>query len=194
MIYLIRHGQTEFNVAGRLQGALDSPLTELGLRQAGWMGALLQDLTAATPVRRIVASPQGRAQHTARIVGDALGIDAIDTDPRLREVTLGVWDGLQRTDLDGRFPGWHDTFDWAFRSPDGDTYEAMSGRLAAWLAEARDHKGDLIAVSHGVASKVLRGLVLGLSLKDALALPIPQDAVFRIWGDQVDRIDCEPVD
>ncbi|MCR5878557.1 histidine phosphatase family protein [Phenylobacterium sp. J367] len=62
MIYLVRHGQTEFNREQRLQGHVDSPLTELGLRQAGAVAALLKDLTAGQPGWRVVSSPLGRAR------------------------------------------------------------------------------------------------------------------------------------
>lgn len=194
MIYLLRHGETEYNRSGRIQGALDSALTDQGVQQARRMGGLLKRLLGGAAPARFVASPQGRAQHTARIIAGVLDIATIHTDARLREVTLGSWDGLMREEVDAVAPGWRDTPGWAFRSPDGDTYDGMSARLRDWLEEAMALPGDTVAVSHGVAGRLLRGLVLGLQMAEAMILPIPQDAVFRIWDDQVDRIDCEPVD
>jgi len=194
MIYLLRHGETEYNRSGRIQGALDSALTARGVQQAHRMGALLKGLLNGKPPARLVASPQGRAQHTARIVAQVLAVPVFETDVRLREVTLGSWDGLMRQEVDDVAPGWRDTPDWAFRSPDGDTYAAMSLRLAEWLGEARGAPGVQVAVSHGVASRVLRGLVTGMPKDEALGQPIPQDAIFRIGDGRVDRIDCEPVD
>ncbi len=192
MIYLVRHGETAFNAAGRMQGALDSPLTARGLSQAQRMGVTLKGL-----VRRpfaIVASPQGRAQHTARIIAEVLGTNAVGADARLREITLGSWDGRTHREVDATHPGLRDRVDWHFHAPDGESYQAMRERLGAWLKDARGQADDLVAVSHGVAGRVLRGLVMGMTPEQALSLQIPQDAVFRLHADRVERIDCAPAD
>src|SRR5437588_638163 len=97
-IYLARHGETVWNRDGRFQGRLDSPLTRRGLDQARRMG---ETLAARIPrgERRdwtIVASPLGRAQHTARIIAGILGLAGadIETEARLAEVDIGSWAGL----------------------------------------------------------------------------------------------------
>ncbi|MDO8296826.1 MAG: histidine phosphatase family protein [Caulobacter sp.] len=191
-LYLVRHGQTEFNLARRYQGALDSPLTALGVRQAGRVGELLATLVPArTPM---VCSPLGRARHTADIIMRAAGLTAPVIDPRLAEVSLGVWDGLTDEDIDFAFPGARDgtsRWDWYFASPDGERYEAMAARLGEWLAEA---EGPLVAVSHGVAGRVLRGLYAGLDRDEALKQDVPQDAVFHLAEGRVERIDCLPLE
>src|SRR5690349_5479733 len=97
MLYLVRHGQTEFNVEGRYQGALDSALTELGVSQAKAMGRLLKTLIGDPVGWEMIVSPQGRAVHTARLLCEASGF-AVDhaVEPRIREISLGEWDGSLR--------------------------------------------------------------------------------------------------
>lgn len=194
-LYLVRHGQTEFNLARRYQGALDSPLTALGIEQAGRMGALLA--TLVPPGTPMVCSPLGRARRTAEIIARAAGLTGPVLDPRLVEVSLGAWDGMTDEDIDFAFPGARDgtsRWDWYFASPDGERYDAMAARLGDWLAEATMKAGPLVAVSHGVAGRVIRGLYAGLDRDEALKLDVPQDAVFRLADGAVTRIDCLPLE
>lgn len=192
MIYLVRHGQTEFNAERRVQGALDSALTPLGVAQGQRLGRLLAGLTPA-PLR-IVASPQGRAQHTARLIRDAAGLSVeIERDDRLREVSLGDWDGMTRDDIaqiDPDFDAGARRLDWFFNGPGGETFEAVEARLGAWLEVARIWEEPVIVVSHGVAGRILRGLYLGLLRTATLSQDVPQDAVFRLSGGGIERIDC----
>ena len=92
MLYLLRHGETEFNRTGRLQGQQDSPLTARGRDQARAHGALLKTLIVDPAAWRVVASPLGRALDTARLACAELGLAeaAIETDPRLKEIAYGA--------------------------------------------------------------------------------------------------------
>jgi broad specificity phosphatase PhoE len=193
MLYLIRHGQTEFNREQRFQGACDSPLTELGRSQARGFGRRLANLVDRdTP---IVASPLGRAQATAEIVRETAGLAGpVSLDARLAEISMGSWDGLTWQEIEALghgFPPGRPPPDWYMRSPDGETYAAFAGRLGDWLADHRDRPGPLAVVSHGVVSRVLRGLYLGLGKDEGLAQSTPQDGFFRLDGGRVERIDCE---
>ncbi len=193
MLYLIRHGQTEFNLERRFQGACDSPLTELGQSQARGFGRRLAGLVdRETP---IVASPLGRARATAEIVRETAGLaGAISLDARLAEISMGSWDGLTWQEIEALgtgFPPGRPPPDWYMRSPDGESYAAFAGRLGDWLAEQRDRRSPLVVVSHGVVSRVLRGLYLGLGKDEGLAQSTPQDGFFRLQGGRVERIDCE---
>ena len=191
MIYLLRHGQTEFNRAGRYQGALDSPLTEMGRAQATAMGARLKALIGDGSDWRLQSSPLGRARQTAEIVGAALGIDEIELEPRLREITLGKWDGLTMEDIDAQFPGALDgakRYEWMFRAPSGESYGAMSARLKDWLDEALTDPRPRIAVSHGVAGRTLRAVVLGTGMERAGDGDTAQDAIFRIGANSVELV------
>lgn len=192
MIFLVRHGQTAFNAEGRIQGAKDSALTALGVSQGERLGAMLRGI-APTDVR-IVASPRGRTQHTARLIREHGGFGAeIETDDRLAEISLGEWDGMLKDDIRAIAPDYdagERRWNWFFEAPGADSYEAMTARLGGWLEDARAAGGPMIAVSHGVAGRILRGLFLRMPRNEALMLDIPQDACFRMHDGAIERIDC----
>lgn len=190
MIYLARHGQTRFNAEGRFQGHNDSPLTELGEAQAQAAGALIRDLRRGEADWRIVASPLGRARRTAEIIAETAGIAPITFDERLMEITLGEWDGLTRAEIDsGAGVTGGNALNWWFKAPGGETREAFVGRLQSWLADAMALPGNIVAVSHGGSGRVIRGLHMKLSPEEMFDLDVPQDCVFRLHGDQLDRIE-----
>ncbi len=191
MIYLLRHGQTEFNREGRYQGGLDSPLTELGREQAKTMGARLKTLIGDASGWLLQTSPLGRARETAAIVRDTLGCGEEALEPRLREITLGAWDGLTMADIDGLYPGALDKagrYEWMFRAPGGESCEALTARLRDWFDEACADARPRIAVSHGVAGRALCAVVLGTTLEGARKGETPQDAIFQITRGAVERV------
>lgn len=191
MIYLLRHGQTEFNRELRFQGHLDSPLTDLGLAQAGAMGRRLAALISDPLDWRIIASPLGRAQATARIVADALNVPEVETDPRLIEITVGRWDGRLRAEVEQEAGPSFSASGWSFSSPDGETYESTAARTRDWLESLpSEDKRRIIAVSHGVTTRVLRSVYAGLSREETLAQAVPQDAFFRLNRGQITRIEA----
>ena len=107
MLYLVRHGQTTWNLEGRRQGHLDSPLTARGLIQAEVVGQrLLREFTNGGIVR-IISSPLGRAMATALIIAKRLGIsqENITTEPLLIEHHMGCWQGLTDHQIDEKYPG-----------------------------------------------------------------------------------------
>jgi len=191
VIYLVRHGQTAFNRERRLQGHVDSELTELGLAQADAVGRLLERLIGGQPGWRVLASPLGRARRTAGIVAGRLALP-VETEPRLIEVSFGGWDGWLRSDLEAAFPEAFGETGWAFRAPAGESYEAAVGRMTDWLKSLPpEPERRVVAVSHGVTGRVLRGVYVGLSRDEAVAQEVPQDAVFRLVDGRIERIDCE---
>src|SRR5262249_7590793 len=95
-------------------------------------------------------------------------------------------------DIEFTHPGQRDgttRWNWYFRAPKGERQDGFSARLADWLADAKTGPQPLIAVSHGLASRVLRGLHLGLDPDEALRQDVPKDAFFRLTDGGVDRID-----
>lgn len=194
MIYLCRHGQTEFNRDGRFQGRTESDLTALGRAQARAMGELLADLIGRDPSSdwRIVASPLRRARATAQAIAERTGL-TVTFDDRLLEIDVGEWSGRLREDIRRDDPELFATYEWAFRAPGGETFEDVAGRVAGWLAEqAPEPERRLIVVSHGVAGRLLRGAYAGLTRAQTLAQDVPQDAVYRLSGGLVERFDCAP--
>jgi broad specificity phosphatase PhoE len=192
-IYLVRHGETEWNRLRRYQGWSDSPLTEQGRAQARAIGELLRRVPG-TDAAELVASPIGRARRTAEIIRECLGRAApLRFDERLREISLGSWDGLYRAQIAARAPGIFDAADyheWYFRTPDGETYDAFAGRLGDWLSETGGR--SIIAVTHGIVTRVLRGLYAGLPRAEALALAVPQDRLFKLADGAIEEIAAEP--
>ena len=117
-LILIRHGQTTYNASGRMQGHLDTELSDVGYEQARAAARLLRD----QDVVKIVASDLQRARETARVVAESLGLD-FSTDPRLRETNLGQWQGKSSAEVDAEFPGaraiWRHDPPWA--PPEGES-------------------------------------------------------------------------
>lgn len=189
-ILLVRHGETEWNRERRYQGRFDSPLTERGAAQARAIGRELARLPGAASVP-LVASPLGRARRFAEIICEELGsTGGPRLDDRLRELSLGSWDGLTYREVEARAPGIFEgdgRHEWCFHSPDGETYEGFAGRLADWLRDAAEVP-LLIVVAHGVVSRVLRGLYAGLPRAAALSLPVPQDKIFRLSGGAIEEL------
>jgi len=191
-MFVALHGQTEWNRDGRVQGHLDSPLTEHGRRQAVTAARILGDQNLVPGTFEMVCSPLGRTLETARIIATELGFDisAIRTEERLKEVSLGQWEGHTHAQVQARWPdgiAGSNRYNWYFRSPDGETYDEVARRLEGWL-EAHAHRDKLIVVTHGIASRVLRGLYGGLAMEDALQLEVARDAVFRLADGQIAKL------
>jgi len=188
-ILLVRHGETEWNLVRRVQGWGDSPLTARGIAQAEAVGRRLRSLLEAAGVG-VVASPLGRARRTAELIQAARGDPApIAFDERLKEISIGAWDGLDRDEIAALSPGIFDRYgygEWYFRCPDGETYDQFAGRIAAWLADVDGQ--TLIVVAHGIVIRVLRGLYAGLPRPIALSLPVPQDVIWRLVEGRIEDI------
>ena len=189
MIFLVRHGETEWNLTRRIQGWGDSPLTRRGVAQAEAAGRRLRALPEAENLP-VVASPLGRARRTAELIQAARAdLAPIRFDERLKEISVGAWDGLERHEIEARSPGIFDGpgyNEWYFRTPDGESYDEFAGRIGAWLADAAGQ--DLIVVAHGVVTRVLRGLYAGLPRDVALSLPVPQDVIWRLAAGRIEEI------
>jgi probable phosphoglycerate mutase len=192
LIYLVRHGQTVSNSERRLQGQADSPLTEQGVEQARRVGLQLKALVEDPGIWQIIASPLGRTVHTANIIREAIGLKGeIALEPRIMEVNVGEWEGLNREQIEAISPGITIGHDWLARTPGGERYEDISARLGAFLAEIDETDGrSRIVVSHGIAGRVMRGLYLKWSLDEIWSHdPPPQDAIFHFQGGTIRRID-----
>ena len=177
---MLRHGETEWNLAERMQGWLDSPLTPRGRAQAAAQGRLLARLGLDPATTLFLTSSAGRARETARIALAGLTTAPL-VDERLREVGLGDWQGLTLAEIRERWPGFDDGgWYWRFDAPGGERLAAMQARLAAVLAEI---DRPAVIVTHGITSKLLRGLVLGLADLAAAALEGGQGVVHEVAPD-----------
>lgn len=185
-IFLLRHGETEWNTQGRFQGQLDSPLTARGRDQAGQLGRILLQSFAKRRVPPFHVSPLGRTQDIAAIVSRYMNSPNMTlAEPRLQEVSTGVWDGLTAEEIEAGWPGalgGTDHYNWYFHSPNGETFETALTRVGSWLAEL---DGCVVAISHGLLGRLVRGAWLGLQAREMLCLPVPQDVVWHLSSEGV---------
>ena len=153
-LYVLRHGETEWNVAGRLQGAMDSPLTEKGRVQARAQGGIVTRLGLTDVAWRV--SPQGRALQTAALIRGA-EIPSAEQDARLREIEMGDWTGKARADIAQANPALFesDGLAWYDHAPGGEGLAALAARAADVLS---DIEVPTLIVTHGITSRVLRCL------------------------------------
>jgi broad specificity phosphatase PhoE len=191
-MYFVLHGQTQLNVSGRAQGRTDSPLTVEGLHEAEALGAKLREIFAGELPQAIICSPLGRSRATAAVIATALDCDiaAITHDARLDEVDLGVWEGLTQSDIQRGWPEemrGTNPFDWCFRAPAGERYEDVRRRSASWLEDLGDH-AEVVVVGHGLASRVLRGVYVGLCEARAIRLDIDRNAILRLEEREIIKI------
>jgi broad specificity phosphatase PhoE len=181
-VYLARHGQTEWNVDGRRQGRLDSPLTPHGLLQAERNAALVRH----EQIDAVFTSPLGRARRTAEILADALELPVRVVDA-LAEVAHGEWSGLTSAEIDSRWPGQRAARDkdkYAFRFPGGESYadaELRAVRALDGIAAAGSRRPLL--VSHEMIGRLLVKRLAGLGIEEALRRDQPSDVVYRITSD-----------
>ncbi|PZO99589.1 MAG: histidine phosphatase family protein [Corynebacterium urealyticum] len=159
-LILMRHGETEYNSAGRMQGQLDTPLSDVGRQQARDVAAVARDWD----VTKVVASDLERAVETASIVAEAWGLD-VDVDPRFRETHLGDWQGGSHTEIDEQYPGqrayWRHDPRWS--PPRGETRLDVAERTAAGIADlmASDaFEGTVLVVAHGGSIAALTSRLL----------------------------------
>ncbi len=178
-LVFVRHGETDWNAEGRLQGQRDIPLNDKGRGQALRNGQTIARLVPEAAKFAFVASPLWRARETMEIVRGAMGLDpkAYDIDPRLLEITFGELEGFTYQEVENRNPGWlqsRDSNKWEFLPPGGESYQMLSVRIISWLETVRE---PLVVVAHGGVFRVLRHLVEGAPRAQVLNWAPPQGAV-----------------
>jgi probable phosphoglycerate mutase len=157
-LYILRHGETQWNTEQRFQGQADSPLTPEGERQA----RLLAERVAALSPSAVYTSDLGRAHSTARIIADACGLMP-ESDTRLRERNVGILTGLTFDHIrDGHADIWERYFEVDFIIPEGESLNQLLDRGQSFLnyiAEAHKHE-KVVAVSHGAFISTMLRYVL----------------------------------
>ncbi len=163
-IYLVRHGETEWNTTMRYQGHTDIPLSDKGRLQAELLGKRL----AAEKFGSFFASDLKRAHETAEIISHFHGLE-IKTLPALRELNFGLWEGLSAKEINESFPieikQWWDK-PLLTRIPGGETLNEMTNRTVAAVKQIVElNSGDnIVIVSHGGVIRSIVGTVLGMDL------------------------------
>jgi probable phosphoglycerate mutase len=192
-IYFIRHGQTEWNAAGRFQGSKDIPLNDIGREQAIRAGELLTDILSADshhPERiPFVSSPLGRARQTMELVRGEVGVPphGYELDDRLRELGFGHWEGSTLVEMQQSHPELYaerQVDKWGVPPPGGESYASATLRLRDWYDSLLQ---DTVAVSHGGSC---RALMVALSVEtpvNAADIYIEQGVVYIFRNGKIEK-------
>jgi 2,3-bisphosphoglycerate-dependent phosphoglycerate mutase len=162
-VYLARHGESDWNAANRFQGHSDRPLTALGRRQAEELAA---ELDAVASLSAIYSSTLRRALDTAAVVGERTGLAPVPLDD-LREVDVGGWTGLSRSEVELRYPESYSRWlDGGEGWEDGETLAEMSARVLGALHRlAAAHPNEaIVVVSHGGPVRAIHAAAAGMDM------------------------------
>jgi broad specificity phosphatase PhoE len=180
VLYVIRHGQTQWNVEGRMQGRLDSALTDHGRAQADAHG---RTLATQGGVDRLIVSPSGRTRATAELVNAHLAAP-VDVEPALMERDCGLWSGLTLDEIATRYPdAWHGRLDdpYHHRPPEGENLPDMERRVAGLIDTVLGGPARRVGlVTHGVMSRVIVKCLMRLSPAEALHVRHPNGLFYRL--------------
>lgn len=185
LIYVVRHGQTDWNAERRLQGQKDIPLNPIGREQARQNGINLAEILQVEGIAfDFVASPLTRTRQTMEILRTAMGVDpkAYRTDERLVEVSFGDWEGftlkeLKATQRDRVSERNLNKWDFIPPGDDAESYEIMSWRIGSWLNSVNK---PTVCVTHGGVIRSLFKMIADLPKHEAAEGEIPQDRILRI--------------
>ncbi|WP_173931041.1 histidine phosphatase family protein [Chelativorans sp. Marseille-P2723] len=184
LLYIVRHGETDWNVEERLQGQAETDINARGREQAARNGVHLARLIEEPGIFDFVSSPSRRTRNTMERIRNRMGLapDAYRTDPRLKEVHFGDWQGFTYAELEEREPGVTSkrmVDKWHFLPPgrEAESYEVMARRVRSWLGEL---KRPTICVTHGGVVRAIFHLVGGVPVQQASDLEVPQDRILRV--------------
>lgn len=196
-LWIVRHGETEWNIQGRIQGHGDSPLTATGIAQAQALARLLaaqhHDAAHADDVKiaRVISSDAGRAHHTARILAEGLKLP-VATTPSFRERSYGIAEGMTYAEIDTHYPGAfskvHET-DPDYCIPNGESRRAFHHRIVNALAVVCAHQQTLspelaqrpvLIVCHGGLLGAIYRWATDMPIATAANIPIPNTGMNKI--------------
>jgi probable phosphoglycerate mutase len=190
-LYYVRHGLTDWNLAGRLQGRRDVPINETGRIQAAQCGEILRDLLACDGLSAAQcgyeSSPLIRARETMEIIRTTMGLAPGDygVDPRLAEISFGEWEGLSYAQVIEREPdvvARREADKWLFRPPGGETYQEVAARVGAWHASLLRHS---IVSAHGGTARALIAFLNIAPPEKAVHQSIEQGLVYVFEGNRL---------
>ncbi|WP_051652428.1 histidine phosphatase family protein [Clostridium algidicarnis] len=170
-IYIARHGETKWNIEGRMQGFKDSDLTQKGVSDARSLGESLKDIDFDC----IYSSPLGRALDTAKYIRQDDNIKIIPDDS-LKELNLGFWEGMTHKDIKEKYPLQYNNFrehPESFESQGGESFLELIKRVEKGLnniIKDENHENILI-VTHTCVIKAISIIVKGNDVKDFWNLP-----------------------
>lgn len=184
VLYFVRHGETDFNIAHRLQGRYETAINARGREQAKHCAAVLSDLFARERRKpadyAYVSSPLRRARETMKIMRTTLGLDAAGyaVDDRLQEISYGDWEGSTLPEISARDPkllAAREQDKWGFRPPGGESYRDVAARAATWYATVSH---DTVIAAHGGIARALIANFGILAEEDATYAEVLHGAVY----------------
>ncbi|WP_394690296.1 histidine phosphatase family protein [Hoeflea sp.] len=191
LLYVIRHGQTDYNREQRLQGARDIPLNDTGRGQARANGEALASTSLELPLDGFdwVSSPMSRTRETMELVRTAAGLipDAYRTERLLIELSFGDWEGQTLDEVGAHSPHLIEERErgkWRFRPPGeaAESYAMLAERTDQFLAGV---DRPTICVAHGGVIRTLFQRIGKVPDEEAAMVDIPQDRILKIEGDQI---------
>ncbi|GAB1508825.1 acid phosphatase [Actinophytocola sp. KF-1] len=192
LLYLLRHGETEWSRSGQHTSRTDIPLTPNGERRARDAGTMLAGLREDRPLALVLSSPRQRAVRTAELAG--LTVSEITED--VAEWDYGEYEGQSTPTIRETVPGWTV---WTHESPGGETAEQVGARAARVVARVRATlpDGDVVLVGHGHFSRVLVATWLGLPPTSGVHFALDAAAI-SVLGDergvpQIKRLNVPPL-
>ncbi|WP_162918595.1 histidine phosphatase family protein [Taklimakanibacter deserti] len=190
-IYFIRHGETDWNREGRIQGQIDIPLNDNGHQQAIAISRGLKNFLRDTKIDLFVASPLTRTRQTMGHLLREFDLpeNRAESEPAMLELAFGIWEGHFFKDLktDSQYPkNLEERFRW--RPPDGESYEEGLERVRQWIGRI---DGPTVIVAHGAIGRCLIGLVSDLPPATLIKTPTPQGHFCRLQDGRIDWFDTE---
>ena len=183
-LYLIRHGETLFNKEERIQGTLDSPLSEKGTQQCQAAGRALSRKIGAKKIDEWLVSPQGRARQSSALIRSSLdGLPEETIEPDLREIDCGEAEGKIRTDLPAELlQSLH--LDPHQRYPGGESVADLveRGRILRERLFQLPEQGQIrkVVVSHGNFIRALAAALIGMSPEFAIRISMGNTGICRL--------------
>lgn len=189
-LILVRHGETDWNREGRLQGGQDIPLNPLGREQAAEAAGRLKALEPGFAGLDYICSPMQRARETMDILRRELAMQAGEyhIDDRLKELTFGSWEGFTWRDIrkaEREQAGLRERDKWGFVPPGGESYRMLAERVRPVLEGLAR---ETVIVSHGGVARAVLALVGAVSPQKASMVEIWQGKLLVVQGDKADWI------
>jgi broad specificity phosphatase PhoE len=165
-LYIVRHGETDWNKEGRIQGRLNSQLTEKGRHNAKVLGERLKDIDFA----KIITSPSGRTIETTELIVKDRDM-LVQTNERIMEMDMGPWQGLLKSEIRAQYPEAYECFmnrPELYQNENAESFIDIYKRAVDFLHELKssNQTGNLLIISHGLFIKALFLTIKGIEIKD----------------------------
>lgn len=165
-LYIVRHGETDWNKEGRIQGRMDSHLTEKGRRYAQLLGERLKDVNFT----EVISSPSGRTIETAKLICGERNL-SVTKDASIMEMDMGPWQGLMKDDIKAKYRDGYECFmarPDLYQNEGAETFIDIYKRAEDFLDKLKNSNksGSLLIVTHGLFIKALFLVIKGIEIKD----------------------------